>query len=109
MSISNKFENYMNSWRLKRFWKSKKGIALVHKVFDTYKNSYLFTERCRYFGSIESAKMFSMEEFNHFKNKVMNDKESLFTIMREPDKIIDELIDKDTVLKGHVKLSTRMM
>ena len=53
--------------------------------------------------------MFSMEEFNHFKNKVMNDKESLFTIMREPDKIIDELIDKDTVLKGHVKLSTRMM
>jgi len=104
MKIGEKIKQTIAFWKVKQFWKGKQGAALALKCFDMYRNSPLFEERCKHFGSIESAKMFSYEEFNLFKHKAMDDQEIAFTIFREPDKIIDELGDKDRVLKSHVSM-----
>ena len=104
MKISEKVKHYIAIWKVKKFWKGEKGAALALKCFDMYKNSPMFDERCKSFGSIESAKMFTYDEFNYFKRKAMEDPEISFTIFRNPDIIIEELGDKDIVLKSHVSI-----
>ena len=90
-------------WQVKRFWDSKKGIALTHKVFDMYKESPLYKNRRQFFSAMECVELFTWDEFVHFRSKAMDDPEIRFTIFREPDKILDELREKDWVLKSHVK------
>jgi hypothetical protein len=104
MNISEKVKHYIAVWKAKRFWKGDKGAALALKCFDMYTNSDMFYERVKEFGSIESVKMFTYEEFNFFKRKAMDDEDILFTIMRNPGIIIEELGKKDKMLKSHVSM-----
>ena len=93
-------------WTNRLFWQSKCGRALTLKVFDAYKNSILFEERCKHFGTIGSSKMFSWDEFKHFRDEVWKDKRTRFTIWFKPSIILKELREKDTVLKGNVKFGS---
>ena len=102
----NKIRFIILKFLLETFWKSKRGIALTHLAFDKYKNSILFEERLKHFGSFEAAKMLSYNEYKHFINKVRSNKKTMFTIFIRPDTILNKYLSKDEHLKKCVKFES---
>ena len=94
----------MYRFYIKLKWSSRQGMALALKTFDFYRNSPLFEERMKHFGSVGAAKMFSWDEFWFCKNMVLRDKKLKFTILFFPGRIIRECSEKDEYIRGYIDL-----
>lgn len=84
---------------IRTFWKSKWGLAITLSTWEEYRNSPLFEERMKYFGSIEAAKLFSWSEFKFFKNKVLKNKERISEIIWFPGRIVKRVGDRDISIR----------
>lgn len=81
------------------FYWSPWGRAIMHEVWHRYKQTGIYTERVKYFGRIEAAKMFSMSEYRWFKFKCYKDEKFVNRWLYNPWGIITELRDEDSYLK----------
>lgn len=81
------------------FYWSPWGRAIVHEVWHRYKKTYMYTERVKYFGRIEAAKMFSISEYRWIKFKCYQDEKFVNRWLYNPWGIIAEISEEDSALK----------
>jgi hypothetical protein len=86
------------------YYRSIWGKAMVHLVFDEYKESPLFYYRRVEVGTLEASEMFSLKEYRFFKNRVKKDRRKMFTFIFFPFIILNRLSDKDLILKKNIRL-----
>jgi hypothetical protein len=67
-------------------------------TWDKYKDSVLYEERVKHFGKEEAAKLFSLNEWKHFKGKVIRDWRCLLALYPWPFNRHD-LYEKDAYYK----------
>jgi len=90
---------------LMKWWRSKRGVALVHAVWFKYKNSPMFEERVKVFGREGAAQSFTYEEFKLLELLLKRDKIFMFTLIFRPDIILEKYANKDRYLKKFINLS----